>query len=249
MKRINIRRRLEATVSSREERSLAPKPKCSHQRQREAATSVQSLYEATTDSEYAGPARWALCFAEEISTRKCLGQLEWAEYIAEVGNGRTLVPGTQEMEVDADILVNSEDALIAFTFPQHLLDAPLAESSTSELLGSAILAPKLVSVARLNDRIREMLPGNDIVCASTDAPVFEDPLRRLDIDFAAQLVEHLNARNEEGTNRSHHIIITQIPHLRHATAPAHATSRNDPCAHAQLRPANGSLQWHKASAT
>lgn len=100
------------------------------------------------------------------------------------------------MEVDADLLVPSEEDLISFTFPQHLLDEPFA--NTSSLLEAAILAPKTVTVERLNHRIREMLPGQDIVCASTDAPLSADPLRRLDVDLAAQHVEHLNSRREDG---------------------------------------------------
>lgn len=104
------------------------------------------------------------------------------------------------MDVDADLLVRTEDDLIAFTFPQHLLDNPLAH--TADLLEAAILAPKLASVERLNDLIREMLPGTDIVCASTDAPLSEDPLRYLYVDQAADLIEHLNSRKEEGTRYS-----------------------------------------------
>ncbi|KAH7711876.1 helitron helicase-like protein [Aphelenchoides avenae] len=124
------------------------------------------------------------------------GQQEWADYIAKVGNGKTLIPGTSEMEVDTDLLVPTEEALIEFTFPQKLLDAPFA--NTAALLEAAILAPKLDTVRRLNDRIRLLLAGTDIVCASTDAPMSEDPLKMLDVHYAAQNVEHLNRGTEEG---------------------------------------------------
>ena len=125
-----------------------------------------------------------------------LGQQEWADYIAKVGNGQTLIVGTSEMEVDADLLVPDEDALVEFTFPQKLLDAPFANTAT--MLEAAILAPKLDTVRRLNDRIRLLLPGSDIVCASTDTPLSEDPLKMLDVHYAARNVEHLNRRTEEG---------------------------------------------------
>jgi len=108
------------------------------------------------------------------------------------------------MEVDADLLVPDEDALVEFTFPQKLLDAPFANTAT--LLEAAILAPKLDTVRRLNDRIRLLLPGSDIVCASTDTPLSEDPLKMLDVHYAARNVEHLNRRTEEGylcTMRKH----------------------------------------------
>ncbi|KAH7697639.1 MACRO domain-containing protein 1, partial [Aphelenchoides avenae] len=124
------------------------------------------------------------------------GQQEWAEYIARVGNGKTNIVGTSEMEVDPDLLVPSEGELIEFTFPQKLLDAPFA--NTAALLEAAILAPKLDTVRRLNDRIRLLLPGTDIVCASTDTPMSEDPLTMLDVHYAARNVEHLNRRTEEG---------------------------------------------------
>jgi hypothetical protein len=125
-----------------------------------------------------------------------LGQREWAKYIAKVGNGKTLIPGTNEMEVDDDLLVLTEEALIEFTFPQELLDAPFA--NTEALLETAILAPKLVTVERLNNRIREMLPGQDIVCESINTPLSENLLNMLNVHYAAQQVEHLNRRREEG---------------------------------------------------
>jgi hypothetical protein len=108
------------------------------------------------------------------------------------------------MDVDADLLVPDEDALIEFTFPQRLLDAPFA--NTAALLEAAILAPKLDTVRRLNDRIRLMLLGSDIVCASTDTPLSEDPLKMLDVHYAARNVEHLNRRTEEGNQNASHSI-------------------------------------------
>jgi hypothetical protein len=77
-----------------------------------------------------------------------------------------------------------------------MLAAPF--DNTQALLEAAILAPRLATVERLNNRIRLMLPGSDIVCASTDTPLSDDPLKALDVHFAAQNVEHLNRRTEEG---------------------------------------------------
>lgn len=119
------------------------------------------------------------------------------------------------MEVDPDLMVPTEEALIEFTFPQQLLDAPFV--NTTALLDTAILAPKLDTVERINNRIRLMLRGPDIVCASTDTPLSEDPLKTLDVHNAARNVEHLNRRIEEGTGAMPILLTLQVigmpPHL------------------------------------
>lgn len=145
------------------------------------------------------------------------------------------------MEVDPDLLVPSEGELIEFTFPRKLLDAPFA--NTAALLEAAILAPKLDTVRRLNDRIRMLLPGTDIVCASTDTPMSEDPLTMLDVHYAARNVEHLNRRTEEGGHCLGRRYLT-ISIYRNATAPPHFPAWHGPRPYAQHRPIHGPVQWH-----
>lgn len=124
------------------------------------------------------------------------GEKDFADELARIGTGEDLLPNSSEMPLSPDLLVETEQQLIDFCYEHEALVHPLQH--TAELLEAAILCPHRRSAERINDRVRQELPGRDIICESTDTASSENILDELQVDRAAQLTEHINSATPQG---------------------------------------------------
>ena len=124
------------------------------------------------------------------------GEKDFADELARIGNGETLLPNSSEMALSPELLVETEQQLIDFCYQNEALTNPLQHSA--QLLEAAILCPHRRSAERINDRIRQQLPGRDIICESTDTATSDNIFDELQVDRAAQLTEHINSATPQG---------------------------------------------------
>ncbi|KHJ95331.1 hypothetical protein OESDEN_04725 [Oesophagostomum dentatum] len=98
---------------------------------------------------------------------------EWKRYLIEAGNGTIPVDNNDEIAIPEELLCRQSLADEIF--------APFFNGECSDLSEVVILTPKNQDSLKINNRILESMPGDDIVYKSIDTIVVEDPKDMLNL--------------------------------------------------------------------
>jgi hypothetical protein len=126
------------------------------------------------------------------------GEVEFANWLLQVGYGRNFINNTDCIDIPEQARCESLNDMIEFCYPAEAMRNPIVNIDL--IKNNCILAPLRKTVARINDRIRDMIPHGrtetlhafDHRVADPDA---DDPLA---INRAEGDIEYIHSRTPSG---------------------------------------------------